>query len=140
MKNPEQRKRAYRYGLAAEKIAGLYLMCKGYRVLAERYRNVHGEIDIIAIKGNTLVAVEVKARKSLKQCEETITVWKQQKIGRAVEGLLAGHGNMTQGNMTKNRARKITGLAGGGERNIRFDVVWIAPWQWPKHIKDAWRM
>jgi len=125
------RKQAYRYGLAAEKIARLYLMCKGYRIVAERYRNAHGEIDLLAVKGKTLVAVEVKARQSLKQCEETIPPWKQQKIARAMEGVLAGHGAMSG---------KITGLAGGWQHNIRFDVVWIAPWQWPYHIKDAWRV
>jgi putative endonuclease len=122
-----QRKAAYRYGLSAEKYAGAYLRCKGYRILAERYRNTQGEIDIIALKGKLLVAVEVKARKTLAGCEETITPWKQQKILRAVEGLLSGQG-------------KIAGLAATHERSIRFDVIWIAPWHWPRHIKDAWRM
>ena len=122
-----KRKAAYRYGLTAEKFARFYLMGKGYRVLAERYRNSMGEIDLLALKGNTLVAVEVKARKSLAECEDTITPWKQQKIGRAVEGLLSGQGG-------------IAGLAELHRRDIRFDVIWMAPWRWPRHIKDAWRM
>ncbi len=87
-------KSAYRYGLHAEKIAALYLRCKGYRILAERYRNALGEIDIVARAGNTLVAVEVKARKTLEQCEESVPPWKQQKIARAMEGLLAGQGKI----------------------------------------------
>lgn len=123
----EKRKAAYRYGLNAEKIARVYLMGKGYRILAERYRNALGEIDLVALKGNTLVAVEVKARKSLVACEESVTPMKQQKIMRAVEGLLSGQGG-------------IAALAQAAERDIRFDVIWIAPWQWPRHIKDAWRM
>ena len=127
----EQRQRAYRYGLTAEKIASWFLRCKGYRILAERYRNVHGEIDIVAVRGKTLVAVEVKARKSLQQCEETITQLKQQKIIHSLQGLLAGHGSS---------GGKITGLTAYANHNIRFDVVWIAPWQWPRHIRDAWRM
>lgn len=125
------RMRAYHYGLSAEKAAGLYLKCKGYRIVAERYRNSYGEIDIVAVRGKTLVAVEVKARKSLKECENTITPWKQEKIERAVQGLLAGQGSA---------GGKFTGLANLAHHNIRFDVVWIAPWQWPRHIKDAWRM
>ena len=129
MRNIPARKQAYRYGLAAEKVAKLYLMCKGYRVLADRYRNSQGEIDLVAMKGNTLVAVEVKARQSLTQCEETVPPWKQQKIARAMEGLLAGQ-----------PSGKITGLALHGQHNIRFDVIWIAPRRWPRHIKDAWRM
>jgi putative endonuclease len=107
------------------------LRCKGYRILAERYRNAYGEIDIVAAKGRTLMAIEVKARKSLEQCEDTITPWKRQKIERALQGMLAGHGS-TGG--------KFAGLAPSAHHNIRFDVVWIAPWQWPRHIKDAWRM
>lgn len=123
----EHKKKAYRYGLAAEKYACAFLMCKGYRILAERHRNALGEIDILARRGNTLVAVEVKARRTFEQCEETVPPWKQQKIIRAVEGILAGHG-------------KIAGLGRVHEHNIRFDVMWIVPWRWPRHIKDAWRV
>jgi len=128
------RTQAYRYGLAAEKIAKLYLMCKGYRVLADRYRNHLGEIDLVAKKGNTLIAIEVKARQTLAQCEETVPPWKQQKIARAMEGLLAGHAS------DKINSGAIAGLALHGQHDIRFDVIWIAPWQWPQHIKDAWRI
>ena len=127
----DKRTRAYRYGLSAEKMAGMFLRLKGYRILAERYRNSYGEIDIVALRGRTLVAVEVKARKTLAACENTITPWKKQKIERAVQGLMAGHAG---------QGAKIAGLGSHGHRNIRFDVVWIAPWQWPRHIKDAWRM
>jgi putative endonuclease len=125
----QQRQEAHRFGLQAERIAGLYLICKGYRILAERHRNPYGEIDLLARKGGTIIAVEVKARQTLQDCMETVTPHKQQKIARAMQGVLAGHGG-----------GKITGLATGADHNIRFDVVWIAPWKWPVHIKDAWRM
>jgi len=122
-----KRKTAYRYGLAAEKIAAAYLRCKGYRIVAERYRNTGGEIDIVALRGRTLVAVEVKARSSMAACEESITPFKQQVIERAMQGLLSGQG-------------RIAGLADRSQHDIRFDVIWIAPWQWPVHLKDAWRI
>jgi putative endonuclease len=131
MAAPEKRKKAYRFGIASEKIAALFLRCKGYRIVAERYRNAYGEIDIVAARGKTLIAVEVKARKSLVQCEETITSWKKQKIERAMQGLLAGLGS---------QGGKITGLVVSAHPNIRFDVVWIAPWQWPRHIQNAWSL
>ncbi len=121
------RRSAYRYGLTAERRAAAYLRCKGYRILALRYRNSQGEIDLLAKKGRTLVAVEVKARQTIEACEESVPPWKQQKIVRAMEGLLAGQGGMA-------------GLARAGEHAIRFDVIWVAPWRWPKHIKDAWRL
>lgn len=122
-----KRQKSYRFGIAAEHIAGAYLRCKLYRILALRYRNYGGEIDIIARRGNTLIAVEVKARRALKDCEYSITPHKQQKIARAVNGLLGGQGN-------------ISGLGDMRNLNIRFDAVWVAPWRMPIHLKDAWRL
>jgi len=128
----DKRKASHRYGLRAEKIAAWYLRCKGYRIISERYRNAHGEIDLLAKRGDTLVAVEVKARQSLQACEESVPPWKQEKIARAMEGFLAGQRSTSSG--------KITGLRKPNSRNIRFDVIWIAPKHWPRHIQDAWRM
>ena len=119
--------KAYRFGMTAEKIAAWYLRAKGYRILAERYRNALGEIDLLAQRGATLVAVEVKARQSLEACHDAVPPAKQQKIARAMQGVLSG-------------GIKITGLAGDANRNIRFDVIWIVPWHWPRHMADAWRM
>ncbi|MFK5036983.1 YraN family protein, partial [Klebsiella pneumoniae] len=39
---------AFRTGLSAESRAAAYLIAKGYRILARRYRTPHGEIDIVA--------------------------------------------------------------------------------------------
>jgi putative endonuclease len=122
-----EREKAYRFGVSAEKRAAVYLFCKGYRVHRLRYRNSGGEIDIVASKGRTLVAVEVKARKTFDDCIDTVMPWKQEKIARAMEGLIGGQG-------------KIAGLAPAENHNIRFDVIWVVPRRWPRHIKDAWRM
>ncbi len=123
-----KRKRAYHLGLKAEKIAAWYLRLKGYRVLAERYHVTQGEIDVLAQKGNTLVAVEVKARKTLAECEHSIAPWKQQKILHAMQHILSGGGG------------KIAGLGDAARHNIRFDAVWVVPRRLPIHIKDAWRL
>ncbi len=125
MQARNNRRDSYRFGIHAEKMAAWYLRAKGYTILAERYRNVMGEIDVLARKGNALVAVEVKARQTLRSCEDSITPMKQQRVTRAMEGALAD--------------KKITGLASTRSPNIRFDVIWITPWRMPKHIKDAWR-
>lgn len=116
-----RKQKAHRFGIAAEKYAGAYLACKGYRILADRYRNHLGEIDLLARKGKTLVAVEVKARRTFAECSESVPPAKQQKIARALEGFLAG-------------------LAAHSADNIRFDVIWVVPWRLPRHIKDAWRL
>jgi putative endonuclease len=121
------RKKAYRFGLKAEKIAAWYLRLKGYRVLAERYHIMQGEIDVLAARGKTLVAVEVKARQNFAACEDSITPWKQKKILKAVEYILSGSG-------------KIAGLANAQDYAVRFDAIWIVPRQWPRHVKNAWRL
>lgn len=124
----ENRKtRAYRFGLGAERWAACYLFCKGYRILAMRLRNGGGEIDILASRGRTLVAVEVKARKHLRDCADTVMPWKQQKIARALEGVMGGQ-------------PKIAGLRPACVRNIRFDVIWVTPRRLPIHVKEAWRL
>ncbi|NLW22267.1 MAG: YraN family protein [Tissierellia bacterium] len=51
-------------GLLGENIAINYLKSKGYIVIDRNYRTKIGEIDIIAIKSNYLVFIEVKTRSS----------------------------------------------------------------------------
>lgn len=63
--------------LAADALRGL-----GYAILARRYRTRYGEIDIVAQDEDTLVFVEVKARKSDRygSAAESVTEWKQRRI------------------------------------------------------------
>jgi len=126
--SPSKNKRrlAHDHGLRAEKLAAWYLRAKGYRVVAERYRNHQGEIDLIATRGKFLAILEVKARKTLAECEESVPPFKQQKIIRALEGLMGS-------------SSKIAGLRPVDTYNIRFDVIWMVRGCWPRHIKDAWR-
>ena len=126
MKPPKTRLSSYRFGLAAERLAAFYLLLKGYRVLALRYRNSGGEVDIVARRGKMVVAVEVKARQTMAACADSITEQKKQRLMQAANGLLSGQG-------------KVAGLEDVHTCNIRFDVIWIVPWRLPIHIKDAWR-
>jgi len=122
-----RKKRAYRFGIIAEYVAAFYLMTKGYRIIALRYRNPCGEVDILAGRRDMLVAVEVKARKNFAACVDSITWQKQKRIEQAMQWLM------------QNPA-KMTGLAPSVTPNIRFDVLWVVPYALPKHIKDAWRL
>lgn len=49
-------------GQAAEKKAAEFLESQGYRILERNFRSKFGEIDLVALDGETLVFVEVKAR------------------------------------------------------------------------------
>lgn len=53
------------FGTQGEDIAVDYLRRKGYVLLDRNWRSGHKEIDIVALQGDTLVFVEVKARANL---------------------------------------------------------------------------
>jgi hypothetical protein len=53
---------AFRLGLSAESRAAGFLIAKGFRILARRWKSPLGEIDIVARRRHLLVFVEVKAR------------------------------------------------------------------------------
>jgi len=51
-------------GRLGETMAASYLQLCGYRILERNYRFGHLEIDLLAARGNLLVVVEVKLRRS----------------------------------------------------------------------------
>jgi putative endonuclease len=77
-------------GLRGEEIACAYLEKKNYTIVTRRFRMFHGEIDIIARDGTTLVFVEVKARadESFGRPEESVTPGKQRQVRKIALGYL----------------------------------------------------
>ena len=53
------------FGKNSEEIAAQFLLSKGYRILERNYRTPRGELDIIAVDGDAIVFVEVKARRGM---------------------------------------------------------------------------
>jgi putative endonuclease len=51
-------------GRLGERLAADYLVEKGYHIIEMNYRSSHGEIDLIAGDGDTLVFVEVRSKMS----------------------------------------------------------------------------
>jgi len=72
-------------GRRAEFLAANYLRLKGYRILETRFKTKLGEIDLIALKKDVLVMVEVKARKDLQTARQAVTYQSQQRIQRAAD-------------------------------------------------------
>ena len=62
-------------GLVGERIAVKLLQQKGYRILKKNFQSKLGEIDIVALDGDTLVFIEVKTRwtKEYGPPEEAVT-------------------------------------------------------------------
>jgi putative endonuclease len=81
-------------GKSGEDRAVRELERRGYAILARRYRTRHGEIDVVADDGGTIVFVEVKARES-DECggaAEAVTTHKQRRLtAMAVDYLARNH-------------------------------------------------
>lgn len=75
----------------AEGAAELFLRAKGFEILERRYRTPVGEVDIIAIDGDYLVFVEVKARASVEIALESLTLKMRARIQDASMHFLSAH-------------------------------------------------
>jgi putative endonuclease len=113
-----ERVAAFQTGLSAESRAAVWLIAKGYRILARRFRTPHGEIDIVARRRNLIAFVEVKARASLDEAAYAVTARQQQRIVNAAEGWLMAHPEHA-------------------DFELRFDAMLIAPRHLPRHLLAA---
>lgn len=113
-----RRRKALRRGRTSEYLAALFLMLKGYRIAALRYRTKLGEIDIVARKGDLAVFVEVKARRDEAGAVDAVSFAAQKRIRAASDLWLArqaDHARLSQ----------------------RYDIVAIMPARLPRHFRDA---
>jgi putative endonuclease len=115
--NPD-RVAAFGLGLSAESRAAAYLVAKGYRIAARRFRSPVGEVDIVARRGRVLVFVEVKARATLDAAAESLQARQQRRIAAAAAAWLSLNPHDI-------------------DKNIRFDAVLVAPGKIPRHIPAA---
>lgn len=85
--------KALRKGSEFEDLAVEYLKSLGYRILYRNYHCRFGEIDIIALSGNTLVFVEVKGgrSKALGDPAERVDKRKMERLLRCIEEYLYKH-------------------------------------------------
>ena len=102
-------------GRRGEVLAAVLLLAKGYRL-----KTPQGEIDILALRGRTLVVVEVKRRTSLLAALEAVTFDQRERLRRAGANLAA-------------RRPQLVGAS------VRLDLVALAPGRFPVHIPDAWK-
>ncbi|WP_320197052.1 YraN family protein [Agrobacterium rosae] len=112
------KRRAEKRGHRAEYWAALYLMVKGYRILALRHRTRLGEIDLIARKKDVIAFVEVKARSTEAGAVDAVSYASQNRIRAAADLWLS-------------RRKDAAALS------QRFDIVAVLPRRLPKHFIDA---
>lgn len=94
-------------GQRGEDAAAAYLERTGFTIVDRNWRTKAGEIDIVALDGETLVLCEVKTRRGVKKGtpEDAVTPTKQRRITRLAEAYIQS--------------------AGIEPVNVRFDVVSI---------------
>jgi putative endonuclease len=92
---------------------------RGLTIVTRRFKAAHGELDLVAMDGDTLVFIEVKHRRSPNLPPElSIDERKAGRIARAAAEYLA-------------KAEEVG-------RAVRFDVVLIDP-AGIRHIEDAFK-
>jgi putative endonuclease len=106
-------------GGEGETAAALYLEEKGMKIIERNFRSKKGEVDIIALEGETLIFVEVKTWSTLgiDALEQGLDKKKQSRIIETAKYFLSIH-------------REYRYMV------IRFDVVFIAP-QGITHLASA---
>jgi len=109
---------AFQTGLSAETRAAAYLMAKGYRILAKRFKTPYGEIDLVVRRRNLIAFVEVKARSKFDDAAYAVTPRQQKRIIDAAQAWLMAHPEHAN-------------------FELRFDAMLIAPRRLPRHLPAA---
>ena len=113
------RQKFERRGRRAELIAAAYCICRGFRILARRYKAPMGEIDLIVRRGNKVLFIEVKRRATIDLAIEAVTPRAQHRICKAAAHFFSRNPALARS-------------------QVRYDIIAVAPWRFT-HIKDAWR-
>lgn len=109
---------AQRGGQRGEALAALLLRLKLYRIVDRRFKTPVGEIDLVVERFGVTVFVEVKARRRGADEAEALEAVNTSRIARAAEYWLARH-------------------PAKAESSFRFDVIFLAPGRWPRHVINA---
>lgn len=74
-------------GIFGENFAAVYLTSHGYKIIERNFKKRYGDIDIVALDGETLVFVEVKTRKSDEygSGEDAITPYKLRSLTKSAQ-------------------------------------------------------
>ncbi|OEO29938.1 hypothetical protein VW23_023665 [Devosia insulae DS-56] len=118
--NRSSRLDAELYGRRGETLAAWYLRLKGYRIVATRVKTPVGEIDLIASRFGTTAFIEVKARQHRSEEAVALEAVNTSRISRAAQYYVARHPALA-------------------ETPLRFDVIFLAPGTWPRHVKNAFQ-
>jgi len=115
---PRDRQGAERRGRWAERLAIVALTLKGYRLIKLRFKSGPGEVDLIMRRGEVTAFIEVKTRPNADLAVEAVTHYQSRRIAAAARLWMARDPVAARG-------------------VCRFDIVTVSPYQWPRHIPNA---
>ena len=122
-----ERVAAHLVGLSAESRAAAYLVAKGYRIVARRFRSAVGEVDIVARRRGVLVFVEVKARSTLDGAAESLLARQQHRIAAAAGAWLAAHPRTPKATSGLTRCWSRRGASRGTFRRRSKRIEFVIP-------------
>jgi putative endonuclease len=96
------------------------LRIKFYKIIAIRFKNRFGEIDIIAVKANSLIFIEVKARSKKLTLDEVFSSRQSLRIKSGAEFFLSKHNNFAN-------------------YNYRYDLITVNKLGFCSHYKNFWQ-
>ncbi|MCF6301808.1 MAG: YraN family protein [Devosiaceae bacterium] len=112
------RQQAEAKGRLAETFAVWFLRAQFFSIYARRVKTPGGEIDIVARRGDLVIFAEVKMRRTKFAMGEALSAVNQRRIISAAHYFLAANPKLFH-------------------KSLRFDVIFLAPWTWPTHLKGA---
>lgn len=113
--------KAERRGRWGEYLAIIYLTLCLYRLRAMRVRTPVGEVDLVVSRGKTTVFVEVKVRARAADEGMALEAVNKRRISRAANYYLSKNPHLAR-------------------QTIRFDVIFLAPFARPRHVKGAFEL
>ncbi len=114
-----KRQAAFARGMEAETAAARHLHALGYEIAEQRYKTKSGEVDIIARKDDVILFVEVKARKTLSDALDSVSLASQRRIEAAGRDWIAAQDDSHM-------------------LSWRNDVVAIVPDEPVQHFENVW--
>jgi len=113
-----KRQKAEKAGRQGEFRAAMFLRLQGWRIIGERVKTPKGEIDLIARRNGLVAFVEVKWRSKREDLDHAIDEYRLRRVAAAVEAI--AHDYVRDG------------------KDMRIDVILLAPASIPRHITNAW--